>query len=170
MQCYVVSDVTVLTPVNDCSLEVCVFSKVPKTTFECKTEKVFDGYQITQQGYEQQQSYGKQQGYGKQGDDQQGYGQHPKYRILKRCFSKVVYETKKEVRTRYDTKLETIPAGGFESCMGPITEESAQSSGVDNLTCRDNCYARKDSYGSEYLTTIWRPTVDRVLGYHSESK
>lgn len=127
--------------------------KVPKTTYECKEEKVQYGYHQQKPAYgHAEQGYGQaEQGYGNgHGHEHgQGYGQpQPTYGYVRRCYPKVEYETRKGYRTTYEDKSETSPAGGFSPCMGPITAESAKADGVDDWECHSNCFTRTDGYGN----------------------
>ena len=137
--------------------------KVPKTTYECKEEKVYYGYPAAGYGHPAQAAYGhpspaygqQAAGYGQQasghGHESAGYGHHqqkPAYGYQRKCYPKVEYEVRKGYRTTYEEKTETSPAGGFDPCMGPITAESAKKDGVDDWECKNNCYTRTDAYGN----------------------
>ena len=77
-------------------------------------------------------------------DVHQGYPAPQRYKVIKECRPKVVYDVKKGERTSYEVRTKTTPAGGFEACKGPLEPKSAKAAGVDTWKCDDNCYTRYD--------------------------
>lgn len=113
--------------------------KVPKTTYDCKEEKVFyahrpQSYPPTRGGY---------------GQEVHGLGYNkPTYGYERKCYPRVTYEIVQSYRTKYEARTEKTAPGGFDPCKGPIDKYSGRAAGVDDWECHSNCYTRTDKHGN----------------------